>query len=667
MKNSIAFAEPLWLAAGAIVVVLLVIFFIKIQKKRQQELARFASSHLLSRLCVNISARRRMIKKSLLLLAVFCCFVALARPQYGVKWIDVKRKGIDILFAIDTSKSMLAQDVRPNRLQRAKFGILDFVGKLEGDRVGLLPFAGSAFLLCPMTIDYNAFESSLQSVDTSIIPKGGTDIASVIQEAEKVLSNEANHKILVLITDGENLEGDVLTAAKHAAEQGVTIYPVGVGSHEGELIPLTQNGKTGFVKDVSGQFVTSKLDEESLAKIAELTKGLYVPLGTSSEGLETIYKEKLALIPKEELAEKRHKIPLERFEWPLALATLLLVIDFLLSGKKSTRGLALPFVKTAGRRNKKGVLALLCCCLVSLASTGKASIGEDAFQADDFITASKYYSEQLEKTPDNPVLHYNYGTAAYKNNLFEDAASSFSNALKSDDLVLQEQAYYNRGNALFQQGKESLQTDRQHSIELWEQAVDSYAAALQLNEQNKDAGFNHDFVKKQLEALKKQEEEQKQQQNQQDKDTKQDQQDNEKDKQKNEQQQEKQENEGQNKEQKEKQDSTAKDGGQQQQEDKGEDQEEKAGEEQQEQQSKKEEAGTKNEETGNATEQEEKRQAQADKQAQKRDQERRLNGKMTSVEAKQLLDSLKDNEKDLNFVPIGEKESGTDQQPTKDW
>ncbi|RUM42909.1 MAG: hypothetical protein DSY80_06455 [Desulfocapsa sp.] len=515
MNNGfVTFAEPFWLVAGVCVVLLLVIFFNRMQQKRQQELARFASSHLLGKLCASVSGKRRSLKKMLLLLAIMCCFTALSRPQYGVKWVNVKRKGIDILFAIDTSKSMLAEDVRPNRLQRAKYGVLDFVGQLEGDRVGLMPFAGAAFLMCPMTIDYNAFESSLQALDTSIIPKGGTDLAGLIQEAEAALSNEANHKILVLITDGENLEGDAMEAAKAAAEKGVTIYTVGVGTSEGELIPLTRDGKTGFVKDSNGKFITSQLDEKTLTAIAEATSGLYVPLGASGEGLQSIYQQKLSLVPKEDLVEKRHKVPVERFEWPLGVSIVLLIVEFLIGGRKSKRSLHIPFVKTAGRRKKNPVAAVVLCCLLFWGNGARASIGEDAYGKEDYLSASAFYNEQLELSPDDPLLLYNYGTAAYKNNLFEDAAQSFSKALKSDDLNLQELAYYNRGNALFQLGNESLQTDKEHCIDLWQQAVESYDGALQLNSNNDDASFNQNLVQKKLEELKKEQDEEKQQKEQ---------------------------------------------------------------------------------------------------------------------------------------------------------
>ena len=199
---------------------------------------------------------------------------------------EVKRKGIDILFAVDTSRSMLAEDLTPNRLERARLGIIDFVRRLEGDRVGLIPFAGSAFALCPLTLDYEAFRESLNALDTDLIPRQGTDLASAIKEAERLFDeNGNNHRVLVLLTDGEDIQGDVIDAAKAAAKKGMAIYTVGVGSPEGANIPIQmRNGRTDFVRDESGKVVRTTLDESTLKKIAEETNALYVPLGRGARG-----------------------------------------------------------------------------------------------------------------------------------------------------------------------------------------------------------------------------------------------------------------------------------------------------------------------------------------------------------------------------------------------
>lgn len=672
MSEMITFGAPLWFPVGAIIIALLIFLYKEMGRRRQGALQKFAASHLLGKLCRNVSSKRRLLKKILLLAAVACCFIALARPQYGFKWIDVKRKGIDILFAVDTSKSMLAEDVRPNRLERAKFAIMDFVGQLEGDRVGLMPFAGSAFLMCPMTIDYSAFESSLEAIDTTIIPRGGTDLAAAISEAESILSNEANHKILVLITDGENLQGDVLKAAKIAAEKGVIIHTVGVGTSEGELVPLNRNGKSGFVKDESGKFITSQLDETMLRKIAAATGGLSVPLGSSGEGLQTIYQEKLSLIPKEELAEKRHKVALERFVWPLGAAIVLLMFEFMVGGRKSTRALRIPFVKTAGRRKKQQAAAalLLFFALGSFVQVtpAEASKGEDAYSEGDFLTASTFYDEQLQESPNDARLHYNYGTAAYKNNMFEDAAKAFAEALKSDDLGLQEEAYYNRGNALFQRGNETLQTDPQHTIEMWEQAVASFDGALQLDSVNDDARYNLELVKQKLEELKKQQENQ-EQQDQEKEDQAQDQDQNKDDKK--EQQGDQDQKEGQDpSEQSEDKDSSAKDSGQQEDQEGEQDPQNnsesgKEGEDEQTEQ---------DQENSSVADEEEQQDAKQDaaeekeqQEAEARDRERRTQGKMTREEAKQLLNSLKDETGELNFIPSATSNGRKDQPISKDW
>ncbi len=664
----IDFAQPQWLLFGVLILAGLIFLFRRMQQQREKQLQLFAASHLLAKLCANVSGERRIVKKVLVLAAILLCFTALARPQYGSKWIEVKRKGIDILFAVDTSKSMLAEDIRPNRLQRAKFAILDFVVQLEGDRVGLLPFAGSAYLMCPLTIDYSAFESSLDAINTTIIPKGGTDLASAIVEAESVLSNEANHKILVFITDGEDLRGESLQAAKNAAEKGMTIYTVGVGTSEGELIPVSRNGKTGFVKDKSGKFITSHLDEIALTRIAEVSGGLYVPMGANGEGLQTIYREKLSLIPKEELAEKRHKVPLERFVWPLGAAIFFLMLEFIVSGRKSERSFRLPFIKTAGRRAKSGTAMLLLFAFVTAAPYANASIGEEAYRKGDFLTASQFYDEELEKSPNDARLHFNYGTAAYKNNMFEDAAKAFSEALKSDDLELQEEAYFNRGNALFQSGKESMQTDSQHAAEMWQKAVDSFDGALQLNSINDDARVNMELVKQKLEELKKQQENQKEQ----DKEDGQEQ-DKEQDQEKSEDGEQQDDQDGQQDQSGEEQ---QKDGSQSEEQQDGqqgkeepeeqENSDSQSGQEQEEQDKEKDSSAAAEEEKQAAEEAEQEAAAakEAEEQAKARDQQRQIMGKMTREEARQLLDSLKDEEGELNFLPTGQ---AGNQKIEKDW
>ena len=329
------FADPLWLLIGVITCLAALLFIILKSLRRKKELEKFVAPKLLTGLTGNVSRSRRRLKNIFFVLGIAFLFLALAEPQYGERWIEVRRKGIDILIGVDVSKSMLVQDIKPSRLGRAKLAIRDFAAQLEGDRVGLLPFAGTAFLMCPLTTDYEAFNASLDTLNVGSIPKGGTDLGMAIRQGGEVLSNEANHKIFVLVTDGEDLSEDALKAAEEAKEQNMTVYTIGVGTPEGELIPMPERQAGRFIQDKQGKFITSKLDEQTLTTIAEITGGLYVPLGTMGQGFDTIYERKLSLVPEEEHGQRRRKIPIERFPWPLGVAVLLLSLDFLFTGRRS--------------------------------------------------------------------------------------------------------------------------------------------------------------------------------------------------------------------------------------------------------------------------------------------------------------------------------------------
>ena len=270
------FSDPFWFIPGIAACALLIWSFRAFDRRQLAAMATFASGHLLAQLTASLSARRRLFKRALLFVGVACMFAALARPQWGFRWQEAKRRGVDVLFAVDTSKSMLTQDVKPDRLERAKLAVTDMVGKLDGDRVGLIAFAGTAYLQAPLTLDYDAFGESLDALDTNTIPHGGTNIASAILEAQKDLSLEGNNqKILILMTDGEDLDAEGITAAGAAAKDGVKIFTVGIGTASGGLIPVpSDNGGTEYVKDANGQLVTSHLDEKTLTQIEALPREL---------------------------------------------------------------------------------------------------------------------------------------------------------------------------------------------------------------------------------------------------------------------------------------------------------------------------------------------------------------------------------------------------------
>ena len=645
MTFPLQFHQPLWIVAGLVTCVLLITGNLWAGKKRQKTLTNFAHPKILSGLIQNASPARKKIKFSLIVFAVFCLFVALARPQYGFRWIDVKRKGIDILFAIDTSKSMLAQDIKPNRLERARYGILDFVEKLDGDRVGLMPFAGSAYLMSPLTLDYNGFETSLSAVNTKTIPKGGTNLAELIKLADETLTNNANHKILIVLTDGENLEGDVLKAAQKVGENGMTIHTVGVGTPQGELIPTGANNT--FIKGDDGKYITSKLDQKMLERISSTTGGISVLLGNGGAGLERIYQDKLKLIPKEELKERRKKVAIERFEYPLGLALLLFCLEFLIRESP------------VGKRKKKTVNPViglfLMCSLLGFSSKSHAGPGEEAYRQGNYLKADEIYSDQLSQNPFDNRLHYNSGTVAYKNNMMDQAIESFSKSLESTDMKLQEKSYYNLGNSHYQKGLGSVQADPGKTIEQWQESIEAFNSSLALNPENKAAESNRKIVQKMLDELKQQQEQQQDQQQSSDQDQKQDKADQKDKKDKKTDQQDSSDNKDpQEKSNKQSQDrSDPKD---QNKKDKGENQPQGKKETPDQQQS---------DQDKKTAEQDKSAQPQAQNEQSGKtpnNQEEKAEGQMSLVEAQRLLDALRDSEGELNFVPME-----SDEQVEKDW
>lgn len=515
------FADPIWLAAGLLVITGLLFLYHRFDVRQRAALAEFASSHLLARLTSSFSPGRRRLKRVLFSTAVAFVFIALARPQIGYHWEEIKQRGIDILFAIDTSKSMLTQDVTPDRLTRAKLAITDLVNKLDGDRVGLIAFAGDAFLQAPLTLDYNAFGETLDSLDTSTIPRGGTDIASAIREAQAAFSKEThNRKILVLLTDGEDLESKGIDAARDAAKDGLTIYTVGVGSPAGGLIPIpSANGGTDYLKDASGQYVKSHLDENTLKQIAEAAGGIYVPLGQRGQGLQTLYNQALAKLPKQDLASRSQKVYDERFQWPLGIGLALLLASTLIGtrrrdgGKKSARA-----QKGLQVASTVGVFALM-----AISSQAQASVqsAEQAYKKGDYSAAEKQYEHAADQRPQVAPLQFNLGAASYKTGEYDKALPAFQKSLETDQVGVQQKAYYDIGNTQYRLGQKTEKSSPQETIKTWQGAVQSYDAALKLQPEDADAKFNRDFVEKKLQQLQKQ---QPQQQDQQKQDQKQDQQ-----------------------------------------------------------------------------------------------------------------------------------------------
>jgi Ca-activated chloride channel family protein len=330
------FALPslLWLL---LLVPLLAAFLIWAWHTKERLIRQFVQSRLLAQLTVGVSKTRQKVRLGLLVAAVTFGLLALARPQWGFSWEEVSQKGLDIVVAIDTSRSMLAADIPPNRLERAKFAALDLMKLAKNDRLGLVAFAGSSFLQCPLTLDEEAFRQSVAALDVNIIPQGGTAIAETIQTALAAFKEGENHKILVLFTDGEDHEAGVVEAARAASAKGLRIFTIGVGSAEGELIRVRDDkGKLDFLKDEQGNVVKSRLNETLLQQIAGAADGFYLPLRGANTA-ETLYERGLAPLPKSEFNAKLMQRHHERFYWPLGIAVVLLILEMFLPERQKVR------------------------------------------------------------------------------------------------------------------------------------------------------------------------------------------------------------------------------------------------------------------------------------------------------------------------------------------
>src|SRR6266568_3329108 len=295
-----SFGAPEWLW-GLLLIPLLIALFVRAERWGLRRLQEFVSARLLPQLAGTVNRPRRIAKFALQLLGLSLAVVSLAQPRWGYTFEDVKRKGLDLLIAVDTSRSMLSNDVQPNRLERVKLGVQDLVNELQGDRVGLIAFAGRAFLQAPLTIDYDAVFEAINDLDTKTIPEGGTNISSAITLATQSFGKSATgNRALIIFTDGEvtdreELSGDAVKTAKEAADAGVRIFTVGVGTPQGSLIPVIgDDGQTAFVKDSAGQVVKSKLDDKRLREIAEATGGFYVHLESGLRTMQQVQSEGLA-------------------------------------------------------------------------------------------------------------------------------------------------------------------------------------------------------------------------------------------------------------------------------------------------------------------------------------------------------------------------------------
>lgn len=318
-----------------ILIPLLVVFYIYRYSKRKEFMRRFGHYPLIMELSSEVNTFMYHTKAVLVFVAVSLIILTLSAPRWGAKEVELKREGVDLIFAIDASRSMLAEDIKPGRLRAATYEISSFIDELKGDRVGIVIFAASSYLACPLTTDYNAFNIFLDVIDPSIMSIQGTRIGDAIRTAsEAFVREEKKHKALILITDGEDHESSPVKAAQAAADEAIRIYTIGIGGTQGQPIPLYDNDGNvkGYMKDKNGKPVISRLNEGHLKRIAEVSGGKYFRSMDGSLHLDKIYSD-IRDMEKKELRSELSKRFKERYRIFAALALTILLLEMLLSVK----------------------------------------------------------------------------------------------------------------------------------------------------------------------------------------------------------------------------------------------------------------------------------------------------------------------------------------------
>ncbi|MGC6607027.1 MAG: VWA domain-containing protein [Lentimonas sp.] len=490
------FEYPVWLSATTVIVLITAGIIAFGLRRRDNLLGRFAASRLMDQLTEKASHTRTLIKACCVVLGIAAIGIALARPQYGIEWSERKARGLDLVFVLDSSKSMLATDIRPTRLDRAKLAIVDLIERLKSDRIGLVAFAGRAFLQTPPTLDYSAFKESLEITGPGTMTSGGSDLGNAIREAEKAFPKDNNFKVIILLTDGEDLGGGAINAATEAAKNGIKIYAIGIGTPEGEYLRIRNDqGKETFIRDADGKPVRSQLDEATLRKITQLTGGSYSRL--SAQSLEALYSSVIATLPREEREAELQERPIERFQWLLGLALLFLVLEILIR-----------------RRSNSNLLAAWILLSTFHLAANKTTAQELPVSALEIVAEAKI----IEKNPpiEDPRVKYNKAYEALQSGDLDAAKDLYEASIaQTEDLKLQRDALYNIAHSNYRSGRQTYDSgDLKSAIEQVKEAEDQFQSVLELDPNDTAAAEDLKKVTAVREAMEQIEEQQEQQEQQ---------------------------------------------------------------------------------------------------------------------------------------------------------
>lgn len=651
-------------------------------RERSRRLSRWGKSDFLEqRLMPGYSPGRKKVAVALLLIAFFFAILALARPQWGEEKKKVERKGVDLIFLLDTSLSMLAEDAKPNRLTKSKIEIKNLVRRLKGDRLGMVAFAGSSFLQCPLTLDYSAFLLFVDALKPGYIPNPGTSLSRAIRLGVRAFPEESRKfRAILIFSDGEDHEGEIDQALGEAKKAGVRIYAIGVGTPEGEPIPLrsgTDQKITGYKKDRSGAVVVTRLNAPLLSRIAKETGGLYLPATAGEKEIDIILKH-LESLGERQLKERLIAEREDHFQLFLLLALLVLMGEALLhSSRRGPLGatpvsLILMFLLFSGFMDTPR----------SLVQKGNRQMEEKKYQS-----AVENYRKAEIRDPNEPVIRYNLGTSLYQLYDYAEAEKELDQALtQAKDPAAKAKVLYNYGNTQYRLGD-------------FDKAIDSYKKVLAINPKDSDAKYNLEFLQKKKSQFEQKKNQKQNEQNksqkpnqndQQQQQPKPDQKQNQQQQQQNQQDQQNQQNEQQQNDQQNQQQRDSQAGGQgktEQQEPgnaKGENQKQNESQENQEKENKQDSQKENESRTQQEQKQENKQQEQQQGQGQEKDysntqgeqqkenagqsaeQGPPLQGQMSKEDALRILEILKDGEKglqDLRRPPV----SPGSEEVEKDW
>lgn len=491
------FEDPIYLYALALIPLLAVLHFLLIRQQKKR-LLKFGDRELVRQLMPDVSRFRPLVKFSLLLTALALLIVMIARPQFGTKINHEKRTGIETIIALDVSNSMLAEDVAPSRLDRSKMMVENLVDNFTNDKIGLIVFAGDAFIQLPITSDYVSAKMFLSNISPSMISIQGTDIAKAISMASHSFTQqEGVGKAIIVITDGEDHEGGALEAAKEAKDKGMRVYILGVGSTKGAPIP-TGNGD--YMKDNTGQTVMTGLNEQMCREIAQAGGGAYIHVENNSNAQDQLDQE-LNKLAKKEIESTVYSDYDEQFQAVGIIVLLLLIIEICILDIKN------PMLKNISLfKRKQKVVTLLLTLLISTAiqaQTDRLLVrqGNKQFRAGNYAEAEVSYRKAVEKNPQNAQALYNLGNALLGQRKDSAAVSQFEQAAKLEtNPIRKSQAFHNIGVVC--QGQKQFA-----------QAIEAYKESLRNNPADDETRYN-------LELCKRQQKQQQDQQNQQNKDNK---------------------------------------------------------------------------------------------------------------------------------------------------